>query len=299
MNEQKISVLIATWRRADFLPQCLDSLLAQKRKPNEIVLVTRKDDFLTNEIVEKYRKKHSIVKHFFVAPPGVVPAENRGWRECTGDIVCFIDDDAIAFSDWLERIEKHFLDESVGAVGGPSISVVNGKPVIMKAKNVFRIYWFGWITSNSQHLTDGIRLVDHLRGCNMAFRRKTLKSFGENLYGNFRWETDACLRIKNQGYKIIFDPEIKVHHFLGVANRCTPFNYGVNTTYLLLKHSSLPRKIVFLLFTFLVGDFDHPGLLMFPVLLILKRNQAIVKYFIRMNAGKIHGMIKYLKVRKK
>lgn len=46
----------------------------------------------------------------------VVAKKNAGLGLATGEIVCFMDDDAAVRPDWLERIVACYAEPSVGAV---------------------------------------------------------------------------------------------------------------------------------------------------------------------------------------
>jgi len=50
---------------------------------------------------------------------GISAARNLGLAASTGDIVCFIDDDALAQPGWMLAIIDGYKDETVGGVGGP------------------------------------------------------------------------------------------------------------------------------------------------------------------------------------
>ena len=68
--------------------------------------------------------------------------------EARGDIICFTDDDAGPWSDWIERIEKHFRDPIIAGVGGRDIVIVDGKSIKGKCKVVGKMSWFGRCIGN-------------------------------------------------------------------------------------------------------------------------------------------------------
>ena len=51
------SVIIPTYKRNKFLEKTLESILSQKIKPLEVILVDDANDFKTKEILEKFKKK--------------------------------------------------------------------------------------------------------------------------------------------------------------------------------------------------------------------------------------------------
>lgn len=91
-----ISVIIPVYNRADYLPDCLESLLAQTYSSLQIILI---DDGSTDEsatLCREYAAKDSRVIFLQGAHSGVSAARNLGLEAATGDYVYFLDsDDAI------------------------------------------------------------------------------------------------------------------------------------------------------------------------------------------------------------
>ena len=269
----KISVIIPTYKREVFLRKCLKSLECQTRKADEVIVVLRKEDIESRKIARQFDAKIALVEK-----PGIIPAVECGLHHAQGDVVCYIDDDAIALKDWIERIEKHFQKPSIGAVCGPVIPLINSKPLLRFVKKAFRISWWGWITHNSQFITRKMQYVQCFRQCNAAFRRKLIKELDQNLLGDHcRLEVDAALKILNKRYKIICDPKIQVYHYIAprkddfkrIDDSSRIYSVNFNHGYVLYKNFSPLRRLAFFLFTFLIGDFENRGMLMFLKDLVL------------------------------
>ncbi|MBO4665143.1 MAG: glycosyltransferase family 2 protein [Bacteroidaceae bacterium] len=100
----KLSILIATYNTEQYLPQCLDSLLAQTHEEWEAVCI---DDCSTDgslAILNDYASRDERFKVIHLDEnQGQAKARNKGIAMCTGDIVCFLDSD-----DWFapESVEK-------------------------------------------------------------------------------------------------------------------------------------------------------------------------------------------------
>lgn len=299
----KISVIVPTYMRTEYLRKCLDSLFSQTRLPDEIIIVTRSEDIYSFEVVKKIEEQNRFdikIKNVVTSRPGIVHAENKGLENVSGDIICFIDDDATALYDWIERIEKHFADPNIGGVGGPCIPYIDGKPKIKTSKIIGKVLWFGLVIGNHEMITDKILNVDHLRGCNMAFRKKAFNSLNENLKvgGGDRWELDACLSIKEKGYKILYDPSILVYHYIAprigekrnwsYSNR---YEAKYNNTYVLLNHFSPFQKIMFLVYSFI------EQFLAIILAIIKYRKVTMMKFIIPSLCGILDGLLFYLKKR--
>jgi glycosyltransferase involved in cell wall biosynthesis len=97
----RISVVLPVFNRASYVGEAIDSVLAQTRPPDELIVV---DDGSTDDSV-------AVVERH--APPsvrivrqdnrGIGGARNRGLREATGDAIAFIDSDDLWERDKLER----------------------------------------------------------------------------------------------------------------------------------------------------------------------------------------------------
>jgi glycosyltransferase involved in cell wall biosynthesis len=97
----KISVLVPTYNRARFLPQCLESLLAQSLPPFEVIVI---DDGSTDETRELLRFYAERVMALRKPNGGKSTALNMGLEAVRGDYVWILDDDDVALPYALERM---------------------------------------------------------------------------------------------------------------------------------------------------------------------------------------------------
>jgi hypothetical protein len=100
------------------------------------------------------------------------------------------------------------------------------------------------------------------------------------------------------GYKLIFDPGLAAEHYSrrlidnwAQNNPGFKLDMNINNTYVLLKHLSWAGKLIFLPYTFLIGDGGCPGLLRY-LLIILRRPGKRMRYREMKNAlrGKLTGI---------
>jgi hypothetical protein len=134
-----ISLVLITRNRARLLERCLDSICAQSRRPDELVVLDNGSTDNTAEVVRNFQPAFP-VRYFFEPRPGVGVARAAGCRAATGDVLAFLDDDAIAEPGWLAALEESFyFDPRVGVVGG-RIDALAGD----RADWVSRAFgWFG------------------------------------------------------------------------------------------------------------------------------------------------------------
>ena len=114
----KISILMAVYNTAQYLPQCLDSLLAQTMEDFQVICV---DDASTDDslqILKSYASRDSRIQ---VIPlkenHGQAYARNKGLECVTGTYTCFLDSDDWLGNDALQQVVDAFgQDETIDSV---------------------------------------------------------------------------------------------------------------------------------------------------------------------------------------
>ena len=116
----RIAVIVPHYRQAAFLAECLDSLLAQTRKPDEIILVDSSPEE-SGEIVARYAGS---IQHLVQPANGVAAARNAGLNATTCDLVAFLDADNIAASDRIEwQLEVFNSNPDIVLTHGPLVPI--------------------------------------------------------------------------------------------------------------------------------------------------------------------------------
>ncbi len=174
-------------------------------------------------------------------------SRNVGICMAQGDIVAFIDDDAIPEPEWLTQLAEAYRDPMVGAVGG-FVYNHTGYDFQYTYGVVDR---FGHADLGMQEATPHLSFpksgrFPHLLGCNSSFRRSALLEIGgfDEEFEYFLDETDVCLRIVDAGYLIAQLPRAYVHHKYAPSNirgenKVVRNRYPVikNKIYFSLKHA--------------------------------------------------------------
>lgn len=114
---KKVSVIIPVYNTANYLSECLDSLLKQNYKNLEIICVDDGSTDASATILQYYSNLDSRIKCYRQANKGQSVARNYGLRMATGDYVCFIDsDDLILDNAIFQCVETFFLHPEIEAV---------------------------------------------------------------------------------------------------------------------------------------------------------------------------------------
>jgi glycosyltransferase involved in cell wall biosynthesis len=115
-----ISVVLPTYERPAMALECVESILRNDHAEYEVLIVDQGPDrTLERELIGRYGMTPRI-RYFYLRPPGVSRARNLGLHEAHGEIVAFIDDDALADPHWLRGIARTFaeIDPRPALMGG-------------------------------------------------------------------------------------------------------------------------------------------------------------------------------------
>lgn len=110
-----LAVIIPNYNNAKYLPKCLNSVLSQTLKPNEIIVV---DDCSTDNsanVIKEYEKKSNIIKGIFLDKnAGVSHARNTGILAAKSEFITTLDADDFYFSSRKLENEMKILEEHSG-----------------------------------------------------------------------------------------------------------------------------------------------------------------------------------------
>lgn len=105
--EELVSIIVPVYNTAEFLVQCLESLLAQTYSKIEIVLVNDGSADNSLSICEEYALRYPSVKVYSQENAGQGIARNLGISKCNGKYIMFVDSD-----DWVDKdIVKKLHDD--------------------------------------------------------------------------------------------------------------------------------------------------------------------------------------------
>jgi glycogen(starch) synthase len=206
------SIVINTLNRANFLPNTLKSLLQLDFDNFEVIVVNGPSTDGTAEILEQWKDK---IKIGLCPEPNLSMSRNIGIAMACGDVVLFIDDDAIPESEWLDQIMDGFDSPEVAAAGG-KVFDHTGYNYQYQYANADRLGHGKWqLTEPSpQYCFPGAFEFPYLQGTNTAFRRSALLKIGgfDEEFAFYLDETEVCLRLIDRGYVIKQLSNAYVHH---------------------------------------------------------------------------------------
>jgi GT2 family glycosyltransferase len=214
----QVSVVCCTYDEAmyDAFRDAADSVLAQTYRDVELVVVVDGTEPLYERIEGAYGDRDDVTITCNDENRGLAASRNVGWRLADGDVVAFIDDDAVADETWIERLIAVYEERDVDAVGGKMVPEwVAGRPRFLPEE----FYWLVGVTHRG--FADGAGEVRNTNGSNMSFRREVLaelSGFDESLgrQGAAQLqaeETEFCARLRREtGRGMWYEPDAEVAH---------------------------------------------------------------------------------------
>lgn len=224
----KFSVVVCAYAldRWPDLVQAVASLEGQWPEQPEIVVVIDHHD----ELLERVRSRLPGVKSVANRHQrGLSGARNSGVEAARGEVIAFLDDDAIAAEDWLQRLGDGYRNRDVLGVGGAVIPLWAGRR---------RPRWFpaefDWVVGCS-YIGQPTRTaaVRNLIGANMSYRKDVLETAGAFREGIGRIgrrplgceETELSIRALQlfPAGQVLYDPAARVEHRVPRSRQRVPY----------------------------------------------------------------------------
>jgi len=224
------TVVVCTYdeRRWDDLVACLDSLECQTAPPLETIVVVDHNPALLARAERAFPAARVIASQ---RPRGLAGARNAGIDDAAGSLVAFIDDDARAEPQWLERLATCFDEPQVVGAGGALLPLWEGpEPRWLPPE-------FYWVVGCSYTGLPRERApVRNPIGANMAVRAAALTAAGGfregageeaprelrargvvRAAGNVPDDTDLAIRVSrlHPGAVWLYEPAARVLHRVG------------------------------------------------------------------------------------
>ncbi len=176
MNYPHITVIIPSYDfdKIKLLIDSINSVLEQDYESFDIIIITEGDK-LTEHVKSDYNEVRNVsIVQIHNNTGGVSVARNEGLKRAEGDIIAYLDSDAVAEENWLRNLGKTYAqNEEIIAVGGKAeANWLSKQPWYLPDE----FLWLVGVTHNG-HPPDG-SIIRSTFGCNMSYRKEVFNDLG-------------------------------------------------------------------------------------------------------------------------
>jgi GT2 family glycosyltransferase len=222
----KISLIIPTRDRGDLLDQCLQSVLASRDAyAGEVEIVVMDNDSCepeTHDLFRAYSERHGVRVIPFRGRFNWSAINNVAGRQASGEVLIFLNNDTVVLSpDWLTQLASVALRPEVGVVGARLLyedGTIQHAGVLIGVSGGAVHEGMGELPSDGGYMGRTVlqRNVLAVTGACMATRASVFAELGGFDGVNLRVEfndTDYCLRARDRGYSVVYEPSATLYHF--------------------------------------------------------------------------------------
>ncbi len=220
MPDTQISAVICTHNRDNYLGAAIDSLLSQDFATGfEVVVVDNGSVDNTKQVVSQ-RLDNPKLKYIYEPVLGLSVARNTGAKVSTGEIIAYLDDDAVASEGWLQVLYSAYQSN-------PKLAIAGGKVTLLWPPKTNPPHWLSSglaVNLGAYDLGDRLVFIENPgltpRGLNYSIRRSFLDDIGgfdtnlgrvgKNLLSNEELQmTELALE---KDWKVAYLPDALVAH---------------------------------------------------------------------------------------
>ena len=232
-----LSIVICSYNRASYISEALDSLYHQSTGLNsfEAIIVDNNSTDNTTDVFKNWRTSHANGSFTYLteSKQGASFARNTGAAQAKGQWLCFMDDDAIANTNYVENILVH-IETKPNAVGFGGRII----PKYIPSEPKWMSYYVSSLVGNFDYAPTACAFENgkYPLESNMIVRKDVYDAIGgfntelPGVVGTLRIGGEGkelFYKILALGHTIYYDPSICVHHVVEVKKLTSEYLYRV------------------------------------------------------------------------
>ena len=254
---QNIAIIIVNWNGQRFLKDCLDSINKQNYRNFDIFLVDNNSTDGSLEIARNY-KNIKVIRN--KQNLGFARGNNVGIKRALKEgykFIVLVNYDTVADESWLENLVKR-------AEHNPEIGAVQSK-ILLSSSNCINttggeLHFLGFSycgNYKSKDIYHDVGDIPLFSGASVLISAEALKKAGlfDESFFMYMEDADLSWRIRQLGYKIMFEPKSVIYHKYSFSKNKNKFYYAErNRLIFVLKNYEL-KTLFLLLPAFIVTEF--------------------------------------------
>ncbi len=211
----KVTILLVLFNQAGLTFQCLKALAQDFSVPFETIIVDNASSDETSQLLDRIDGARIIRND---DNKGFLLACNQGAELAKGEFLLFLNNDAVVQPGALAAAaERLHITPGVGAVGG-KILLWEGR-----LQEAGSIVWqdggclgYGRGEDPNDSIYSHVRDVDYCSGAFLLTRTELFRSMGcfdTDYAPAYYEESDYCVRLWEAGWRIVYDPAVRIRHF--------------------------------------------------------------------------------------
>jgi len=216
-----VSIIVPVFNHWSETLACLESILQFTDGPAYEVIVV--DDCSTDEIPEMLKRIEGVAYSRNDQNLGFIGSCNRATTRARGDFLVFLNNDTAVTAGWLDALLQTFRDIPGTGLAGAKLIYPDGR--LQEAGGVIWHDASGWnygkFDDPDHPRYNFAREVDYCTGACVMVPRVLFERFGgfDSRYKPAYYEdTDLAFKIREAGYKVIYQPLAKIVHYEGLTS---------------------------------------------------------------------------------
>lgn len=194
----KVSAVVIAYNEEEYIKDCLESLVNQIEKADEIILVDNNSIDRTVEIAKEFPEVRIVTEE----KQGMIYARNKGFDAAKYEIIARLDADVRLPKDWIKKIKQNFKNKKIDALSGPVKFYDLPKPFTTKIFS--NLYSYGESKIYNHKIMIGPNLIIRKDMWEKVKDKVCLKD------SHVHEDVDLSIHIADIGGKIEFDESLVV-----------------------------------------------------------------------------------------
>lgn len=239
-----VSIVIVNYNGLNYLSDCLASISQYVTAPHEVIIVDNASTDGSREYLQHLDHKAIVILND--RNMGFSAANNIGVRRAHGDLLLLLNNDTKLLTPIDAAIGRFEDDQKLGVLGGrmyyadgsfqPSIGYEHtplrivlswtGLGTCRIAPSIFRL-----TDNREEHYVHAHEPVSWIYGAFLMTRKSLWDQLGglDETYFMYVEEADYCVRVHQSGFRVAYDPQVRIIHYCGSARKQTRNDAFVHT----------------------------------------------------------------------